>query len=132
MKVHANAPLGPKGRWIMVCRVLEQGWSLTAAGEAAGVGERTCAKWVARYRAQGRAGLVDRSSAPRSIPHRTPQDRVAVIIALRKLRMTGAEIAFCLGIGLSTVSGVLLRVGLGQLSRLEAPAPPQRYKRPAP
>jgi transposase len=63
MKVHANAPLGPKGRWILVRRVLEKGWSLAAAAEAAGVSERTCSKWLARYRAEGRAGLLDRSSA---------------------------------------------------------------------
>src|SRR4051812_43621696 len=129
MKVHANAPLGPKGRWILVRRVLEQGWSLAAAAEAAGVSERTCSKWLARYRAEGRAGLLDRSSAPRSVPHRTAPDRVEVIVVLRKLRMTGAEIAFCLGMALSTVSAVLLRVGLGKRSRLEPPEPPNRYER---
>src|SRR4051795_8612232 len=76
MKVHANAPLGPKGRLTMVGRVLERGWSLAAAAEAAGVSERTCSKWVARYRIDGEAGLVDRSSAPNSIPHRTPDELV--------------------------------------------------------
>jgi transposase InsO family protein len=129
MKVHANAPLGPKGRESMVVRVLEQGWSLTEAAEAVGVSERTCSKWVARYRAEGAAGLVDRSSAPRSIPHRTPDELVEVIVLLRRLRMTGAEIAFCLAMALSTVSAVLLRVGLGKLSRLDPPEPPNRYQR---
>jgi transposase InsO family protein len=129
MKVHANAPLGPKGRATMVVRVLEQGWSLTEAAEAVGVSERTCSKWVARYRAEGAAGLVDRSSAPRSIPHRTPDELVEVIVLLRRLRMTGAEIAFCLAMALSTVSAVLLRVGLGKLSRLDPPEPPNRYQR---
>jgi transposase IS481 family protein len=95
MKVHANAPLGPKGRLTMVLRVLEQ-WSLTQAAAAAGVSERTCSNWVARYLAEGQAGLLDRSSAPRSIPHRTPDELVEVIVLLRRLRMTGAEIAFCL------------------------------------
>ena len=66
MKVHANAPLGPKGRLTMVLRVLEQGWSLARAAEAAGVSERTCGKWVRRYCAEGQAGLLDRSSVPRS------------------------------------------------------------------
>ena len=56
----------------MVLRVVEHGWSLTEAAEAAEVSERTCSKWVARYRAEGEAGLLDRSSAPRRIPHRTP------------------------------------------------------------
>jgi transposase InsO family protein/transposase len=129
MKVHANAPLGPKGRETMVLRVLEQGWSRPEAAEAAGVSERTCSKWVKRYLQDGEAGLLDRSSAPKSIPHRTADELVEVIVLLRKLRMTGAEIAFCLAMALSTVSAVLLRVGLGKLSRLEPPEPPNRYER---
>jgi transposase InsO family protein len=129
MKVHANAPLGPKGRATMVLRVLERGWSLAEAAEAAGVSDRTCRKWRDRYLADGEAGLLDRSSAPQSIPHRTPDELVEAIVLLRKLRMTGAEIAFCLGMALSTVSAVLLRVGLGKLSRLEPPEPPNRYER---
>jgi transposase InsO family protein len=63
------------------------------------------------------------------IPHRTAEDRVQAIAALRRLRMTGAEIAFCLDMALSTVSAVLLRIGLGKLSRLEGPEPPNRYER---
>src|SRR5215207_1652969 len=129
MKVHANAPLGPKGREKMVLRVLERGWSRTAAAEAAGVSERTCSKWVKRYLAEADAGLLDRSSAPKSIPHRTPEELVEVIVLLRKLRMSGTEIAFCLAMALSTVSAVLLRVGLGKLSRLQPPEPPNRYER---
>jgi transposase InsO family protein/transposase-like protein len=129
MKVHANAPLGPKGREIMVLRVLEQGWSRTEAAEAAGVSERTCSKWRERYLAESDAGLLDRCSAPKAIPHRTPDELVEVIVLLRKLRMTGAEIALCLAMALSTVSAVLLRVGLGKLSRLEPPEPPNRYER---
>src|SRR5690348_4128684 len=129
MKVHANAPLGPKGREVMVLRVIERGWSVAEAAAAAGVSERTCSKWVTRYRAEGQAGLLDRSSAPRSVPHRTPDELVEVIVLLRKLRMTGAEIAFCLAMARSTVSAVLLRVGLGKLSRLDPPEPPNRYER---
>src|SRR3954466_12164686 len=129
MKVHANAPLGPKGRETMVLRGLERGWSRAQAAEAAGVSERTCSKWVKRYLAEAEAGLLDRSSAPQSVPHRTPDELVEVIVLMRKLRMTGAEIAFCLTMALSTVSAVLLRVGLGKLSRLEPPEPPNRYER---
>jgi transposase InsO family protein len=132
MKLHGNAPFGPKGRATMVRRVTEQRWSLTEAAEAAGVSERTCSKWVGRYRAQGEAGLRDRSSAPRSVPGRTPEDRVAAIAALRRLRMTGPEIAGCLGMALSTVSAVLTRIGLGKLSRLEPFEPPNRYERDRP
>jgi transposase InsO family protein len=129
MKLHANAPLGPKGRSIMVRRVLARGWSLAAAAEAAGVSERTCSKWLARYRAEGEVGLLDRSSAPRSVPHRTSEPLVEAIVLLRRLRMTAAEIAECLPIALSTISAVLLRVGLGKLSRLQPPEPPNRYER---
>jgi transposase len=60
MKVHANAALGPKGRLTMVLRVVEQGWSVTEAAAAAGVSGRTCSKWLARYRSDRQAGLVDR------------------------------------------------------------------------
>jgi len=129
MKLHANAALGPKGRAVMVRRVVEEGWSLTKAAEAAGVSERTCSKWAARYRAEGEAGLGDRSSAPETVANRTDERRVALIAQLRTLTMTGAEIAECLGMALSTVSGILKRIGLGKLSRLEPPEPPNRYER---
>ncbi len=129
MKLHANAALSLNQRRRMVRRVVERGWALTEAAAAAEVNERTCSKWVERYLADGEAGLLDRSSAPLSIPHRTPEDRVEAIAALRRLRMTGAEIAFCLGMALSTVSAVLTRIGLGKLSRLEPPEPPNRYER---
>jgi transposase InsO family protein len=132
MKIHANAPFGPKGRLTMVRRVTEQGWSLTEAAEAAGVSERTCRKWVARYRAEGEAGLLDRSSAPKTVANRTEERRIEAIAALRRLRMTGAEIAECLGMALSTVSGILTDIGLGKLSRLGPPEPPNRYERKRP
>lgn len=132
MKLHANAPFGPKGRLTMVRRVTEQRWSLTEAAEAAGVSERTVCKWVGRYRSEGEAGLWDRSSEPRSVPHRTPEDRVEAIAALRRVRMTGPEIAECLGMARSTVSAVLKRIGLGKLSRLEPLEPPNRYERARP
>jgi transposase InsO family protein len=129
MQLHANAALSLNQRRRMVGRVVGQGWSLTKAAEAAEVSERTCAKWVRRYRAQGDAGLRDRSSAPHQIPHRTPEDRVEVLELLRRLRMTSSEIAECLGMALSTVSAVLKRIGLGKLSRLDPLEPPNRYER---
>jgi transposase InsO family protein len=132
MQVHARARLTPNGRLFVVNRVLEQGWSVTAAAEAAGVAERTVWRWLARYRAEGEAGLSDRSSAPGSIPHRTPAERVAVVLCLRRLRMTSSEISELLAMPLSTVSAVLKREGLGRLSRLEPPEPPNRYQRERP
>jgi hypothetical protein len=86
---------------------------------------------VARFRGEGDAGLLDRSSAPHRIPHRTSQERVQVIASLRRLRFTGPEIAQCLGMALSTVSGILTRVGMGKLGRLGL-EPAQRYERARP
>jgi transposase InsO family protein len=132
MKLHANAPLGPKGRARMVRRVLEEGVALTEAAEAAGVSARTAGKWVRRYREEGEAGLRDRSSAPRTVHNATPPDRVEAIAALRRLRLTGPEIAEVLEMATSTVSAVLGRIGLGRLSRLDPPEPARRYERHRP
>src|SRR4051812_18624740 len=107
MEVHANAPLSPIGRRRVVDRVVRQSWSVTAAAEAAGVTERTVYRWLARWRAHGPAGLIDRCSAPKCIPHKTPADRVAAICALRQHRLTAAEIAEQPAMPLSTVSAVL-------------------------
>jgi transposase InsO family protein len=132
MKLHGNARTCPKSRRLLVERVLARGWSLMEAAEAAGVSERTASKWVARFKAEGEPGLLDRSSAPKRIPHRTHAERVESIRALRQLRMTAAEIAEALGMALSTVSLWLKRIGLGKRSRLEPPEPPNRYERRRP
>jgi transposase InsO family protein/transposase len=132
MKLHANAALSLTQRRRMVRRVLEQGWSIKAAAAAAETSARTCGKWVSRYRAEGECGLLDRSSAPKEIPHRTCPEREQLIAVLRRLRMTGAEIAMVLGMPVSTVSAVLGRIGLGKLSRLEPPEPANRYQRARP
>ncbi len=131
MKLHANAKLGLKGRLVMCRRVVEEGWSLAAAAEAAGVSERTACTWVGRYRVEGRAGLVDRSSAPVRVANRTEERRIEVIAALRRLRFTGAEIAETLGMALSSVSGILTRIGMGKLGRLGL-EPAVRYERSRP
>ena len=131
MKLHGNARTCPKSRRLLVDR-LEGGWSLTEAAEAAGVSERTTSKWLARWRAEGEAGLLDRSSAPKGRPTQLPADRIKAIEALRRLRMTAAEIAEVLGMALSTVSRWLQRIGLGKRSRLAPPEPPNRYERKRP
>jgi transposase InsO family protein len=131
MEVHANAKLGPKGRLVMVDRVVVEGWSLAEAAAAAGVSDRTCRKWVRRFVAEGEAGLLDRSSAPRTVANRTPERTVEAIAALRRLRFTGEEIAELLGLALSTVSGILLRIGMGRLGRLGL-EPENRYEHELP
>jgi transposase len=76
MKFHANAALSFRQRERMVRRVVEQGWSLTKAAEAAEVSERTCSKWVGRFRVDGMVGLGDRSWAPRRVANRTAPETV--------------------------------------------------------
>jgi transposase InsO family protein len=132
MKLHANARTCPNSRRLLVMRIEEERWSLRSAAEAAGVSERTAAKWLARWRGDGEAGLLDRSSAPRRRPTRLPADRLGTIAALRRLRMTAAEIAEILGMALSTVSRWLKKIGLGKRSRLDPPEPPNRYERKRP
>jgi transposase InsO family protein len=132
MKLHANARTCPNSRRLLVRRIEEEGWSLMAAAEAAGISERSARKWLGRWRAEGDAGLSDRSSAPKRIPHRTPEAVVKTIAALRRLRMTAAEIAEVLGLALSTVSLWLKRIGLGKRSALAPPEPPNRYERKCP
>jgi transposase InsO family protein len=128
MKLHANARTCPKSRQLLVDRV-GAGWSVMEAAEAAGITDRSARRWLARWREEGPAGLLDRSSAPRRIPHKTPPDRVSAICQLRQLRLTAAEIAEHLCMPVSTVSAVLLREGWGKRSRLEPPEPVNRYER---
>ena len=132
MKLHGNARTCPHSRKLLVDRVEGAQWSARAAAEAAGVSERTAYRWLKRWREEGDSGLLDRSSAPKTIPHRTAPDRVEAIRTLRKLFMTAAEIAELLGMALSTVSAVLKRIGLGKRSRLTPPEPPNRYERKRP
>ena len=128
MKLHANHRTCPSSRRLICRRVLEEGWTLAQAAEAAGCSDRTAGKWLRRYR-DGDRELCDRSSRPRRSPTRLSDECVRVIEALRRLRMTAAEIAEILRLPLSTVSAWLKRIGLGKRSRLEPPEPPNRYER---
>jgi transposase InsO family protein len=131
MKLHGNAALTLKKRQLLVSRVVAEGWSLTKAAEAADVSERRAGEWARRFRTEGQAGLLDRSSAPKRVHNRTPEDRIQVIAALRRLRMTGAEIAEVLRMPQTTVSGILTRIGMGRLGRLGL-EPAERYERKRP
>ncbi|HZB36264.1 MAG TPA: IS481 family transposase, partial [Gaiellaceae bacterium] len=130
-KLHGNAALSSRGRRRLVERVVVEGWTLAAAAAAAGVSVRCARKWVGRYRLEGERGLCDRSSAPRRVANRTSEERVRVIVLLRRLRFTAAEIAELLAMALSTVSGILTRLGLGRLGRLGLEQP-VRYEHSRP
>ncbi len=111
MKLHANAALSLNKRRLLVRRIVEEGWPLTKAAEAAEV-ERAHRRQVGRpLPRRGRVGLYDRSSAAQDVHNRTDEQRISVICALRRLRMTGAEIAEVLGMAETTVSGILTRSG---------------------
>src|SRR6266567_3784858 len=131
MKLHANAALSWTGRRRLCERVVVEGWTVAGAAASAGVSVRCARKWVGRYRAEGAAGLGDRSSAPRRVANRTAEDRVEAIVRLRRLRFTAAEIAETLQMPLSTVSAVLKRNGVGRLGRLGL-EPAVRYERSRP
>jgi transposase InsO family protein len=120
MRLHGNAELSLNKRRRLATRVEERGWTLANAAGAAEVSVRTARKWVRRYRSEGEPGLLDRSSRPHSSPNATPEQRVQLIGLLRRsARMTGAEIAETLVMPITTVQGILTRIGLGKLSRLD-------------
>jgi transposase InsO family protein len=129
MKLHGNARTCPNSRRLLVERVTRHCWSVTTAAEAAGVSERTVYRWLERWRKQGSAGLLDRSSRPHRSPNQLPARTVEAITALRRLRMTAVEIAEVLSLAISTVSLWLRRIGLGKRSRLQPAEPPNRYER---
>jgi transposase len=131
MNLHANAALSLNKRRQLARRVVEEKLTLAEAARVAEVSVRTAQKWSSRFRAEGEAGLIDRSSAPCSCPHATPEDRVQAIVALRRLRLTGAEIAEALAMAETTVSGILKRIGMGRLGRLGL-EPERRYERSRP
>ena len=132
MNVHKNARLTPYGRLLMIERVRKQGWPVGRAAAASGVSVRTAYRWLGRHRRGGEPALMDRSSAPRRCPRRTPADRVAEVERLRRQRLTGPAIARLLAMARSTVGVVLRRLGLGRLSALEPRAPVIRYERKRP
>jgi transposase InsO family protein len=131
MKLHGNAALSLNKRKLLAGRVVREGWSLTSAAAAAEVSVPTARKWARRYRAEGEAGLFDRPSAAQRVHNRTPEERIGAICALRRLRMTAAEIAETLGMPETTVSGILKRAGLGRLGRIGL-EPARRYERSRP
>lgn len=131
MNIHKNARLTPIGRERLV-RQVESGQTPEAAAQAAGVCPRTARKWLARYRAEGVAGLRDRSSRPHRLRRPTPIQIVTQIEALRRQRFTGQQIARDLGVSPATVSRVLRRLGLNRVAALEPAEPVRRYERAHP
>ena len=131
MDVHKNARLTPRGRAELVRRVLE-GQRPTAVAEAFCTTAKTVRKWLGRYRAEGPSGLNDRSSRPRRLRQPTPPEKIEQVIALRRERRTGKEIAKELAISPASVSRILRRAGLSRMRDLEPAEPVVRYERNTP
>lgn len=132
MNVHSLARSLPASRALLVERVRNQRWKVAAAASAAGISTRTAYKWLARHAAEGAPGLRDRSSRPRRSPQRLPADREALIVELRRSRLTAKQIARQLRLTRPTVARALVRNGLSRLRFLEPPQPANRYEWPNP
>ena len=131
MNIHKNARLTPIGRERIVGAALG-GQTPEAVAQAAGVCLRTVRKWVARFEAEGVAGLQDRSSRPHRLNRPTPDAVVAQIEALRRQRWTGKQIAAETGVSPATVRRILKRLGLNRIAALEPAEPVRRYEREQP
>ena len=130
---HKNARMTPLGRAEMVRRMVEERRPVHEVAAGFGINQRTVRKWLSRWRAEGPAGLQNRSSRPRSADDDASLFWRTVVERLRReYRLTGAEIAGKLGMARSTVAGWLTRSGLGRLAAIEPRAPVRRYQRERP
>ena len=132
MNLHRNARTTPASREAMVRRVLKEGRSAKVVAEAYGVDIKTVGKWVRRYAAQGSAGLEDRSSRPKRLRGATPRETVERIVALRRQRLPGKQIAMETGVSRATVSRILRAARLSRARDLDPPAAVVRYERKHP
>ena len=129
MDLHQNARSCPASRAVLVERVVTQGWTVLEAAGSIGMSEQRAYVWLSRFRAEGQAGLHDRSSRPHRIVGRTPPERMERALALRQGKRSASEIAGLIGVPRSTVARWLRRHGLGRLRQLAPPEPVRRYQR---
>ena len=128
---HRTARLNVYGRELLVTRVLIEGWTVSTAARAQGISRATGYKWVRRFRAEGRAGLIDRSSRPRRSPRATSALEVERIVRARtELRWGPNRLGPYLGHPTSTVAAVLRRAGMPRLADIDRPTglPVRRYE----
>ena len=132
MNLHHHARLSPRGRALLVDRILVQGLRVEEAAHAAGVSVRTAYKWLKRFKEEGAQGFFDRSSRPHACPHATPLTVVEQVLEQRRARQTYRQIAGELAVAPSTVARLLRRAGLHRLAELEPALPENRYEYPRP
>lgn len=128
MNIHKNARTTPQSRAILVQRVLQEHQPVNDVAAAFGVSPRTVYKWLARYKAEGAAGLQDRRSIAHRRPHALAPAWLELIRMLRSGKLAATEIAKQLPLARSTVSAVLTRLGLGRLWEATASTPVKRYE----
>jgi transposase InsO family protein len=128
MDIHQNARSCPASRMLLVSRI-RSGSSVSSAAEAAGISRRTAFKWLARYRAEGEKGLLDRTSRPYRMPRKTSYWWEEEIVRLRRRRLTGIEIARRVPVSPATVGRILAHHGLSRLKVLDPKEPVRRYQR---
>ena len=131
---HPNALLTPKHRRRMVDCVLVDKWTIAATADRFQVDAKTVRKWRDRYKAEGEAGLLDRSSRPHNSPNKTTPKKQAECLRLRRKRRWGADhIAHEVGLAASTVQNILNQAGAGRLDQGDrATEPVVRYQRERP
>jgi transposase InsO family protein len=113
---HRNARLNMRGRQLLVERVCEQGWAVAHAAKAQGVSRQCAHRWINRFRAEGEAGLRDRSSRPHHCPSQTPVEVEEAIVMKRREERRGQDwIGPEIGVPARTVSRVLRRHGVPYL-----------------
>jgi transposase InsO family protein len=127
MNVHKNARTTMHSRAELVRRVRE-GQAPRAVAAALGVDRKTVKKWVARFEAEGSAGLADRSSRPHRLNNPTADEVCARILELRRERWTGQQIAKETKVSTATVGRVLARAGLNRMRDLVPAEPVVRYE----
>lgn len=131
MDIHKNARLTFRSREALAQHVAS-GIRLKVAAESFQVTPKTAAKWVRRYRAEGKLGLLDRSSRPHRSPRATSSSRVALVIELRRQYRPAYQIAQSTGLSPATVSRILQRAHLNRWRDLHPAPPVVRYEHPHP
>lgn len=132
---HANAALTPKARLRLAKLIVEDGWTPATAAKMFMVSPVTARKWAHRFRTEGPAGMVDRSSRPHSSPNLTPAPLRRQILELRWRRRLGpVQIGGRLGVAPSTVHAILVRARVNRLSHIDRVTgePIRRYEHPHP
>ena len=128
---HANAALTPRARLRLAELVVDAGWTQTGAAKMFMVSPRTAKKWVDRYRLEGPAGMIDRSSRPHTSPTKTPPKVVKGVVRARwRHRLGPVQIGGRLGMPASTVHAVLTRCRINRLSHIDrvTAEPLRRYE----